>query len=319
MRNLDIDLLRTFVAIAQHETFAAAAARVGRTQSAVTQQMQRLEEEMGCALFEKRGRHKMMTPDGVRLVAYAHKILALNDQAVQVIQTGGPIEKIRIGSPHDVADSILPNLLRRLSKLSPELQMEINVGRSPFLMDALRDKTLDLAISTRYDDAFPGIKLRTSPMVWICAEDFIFNPAAPVPLVMADELSLFRQLSIECLYATRISASTSKPGNFSEAPIASHHWRISDGWVRSQELNWKPYWSSLLNSKSRQRWCAESSRTPLMSRMIQHVGSSSIRRRIYLRTFSLRWIGPAWQLLLKYAHRFWTQTLSTGSPPCLIR
>ncbi|MBR7513831.1 LysR family transcriptional regulator, partial [Mycobacterium tuberculosis] len=73
MRNLDIDLLRTFVAIAHHETFAAAAARVGRTQSAVTQQMQRLEEEMGCALFEKRGRHKTMTPDGVRLVAYAHK------------------------------------------------------------------------------------------------------------------------------------------------------------------------------------------------------------------------------------------------------
>lgn len=209
MRNLDIDLLRTFVAIAQHETFAAAAARVGRTQSAVTQQMQRLEEEMGCALFEKRGRHKTMTPDGVRLVAYAHKILALNDQAVQVIQTGSPIEKIRIGSPHDVADSILPNLLRRLSKLSPELQMEINVGRSPFLMDALRDKTLDLAISTRYDDAFPGIKLRTSPMVWICAEDFIFNPAAPVPLVMADELSLFRQLSIECLDAHHIPWRTS--------------------------------------------------------------------------------------------------------------
>lgn len=209
MRNLDIDLLRTFVAIAQHETFAAAAARVGRTQSAVTQQMQRLEEEMGCALFEKRGRHKMMTPDGVRLVAYAHKILALNDQAVQVIQTGGPAEKIRIGSPHDVADSILPNLLRRLSKLSPELQMEINVGRSPFLMDALRDKTLDLAISTRYDDAFPCIKLRTSPMVWICAEDFIFNSAAPVPLVMADELSLFRQLSIECLDAHHIPWRTS--------------------------------------------------------------------------------------------------------------
>jgi DNA-binding transcriptional LysR family regulator len=76
-------------------------------------------------------------------------------------------------------------------------------------MDALRDKTLDLAISTRYDDAFPGIKLRTSPMVWICAEDFIFNPAAPVPLVMADELSLFRQLSIECLDAHHIPWRTS--------------------------------------------------------------------------------------------------------------
>ncbi|GAB3626176.1 LysR family transcriptional regulator [Pandoraea terrae] len=209
MRNLDIDLLRTFVAIAQHETFAAAAARVGRTQSAITQQMQRLEQEMGCALFEKRGRHKAMTSDGVRLVAYAHKILALNDQAVQVTHSGGPAEKIRVGSPHDVAQSILPNLLRRLSKLSPDLQMEIDVGRSPHLMDALRENALDMAISTRYDDAFPGIKLRTSPMVWICAEDFVFNAALPVPLVMADEISLFRQLSIARLDANHIPWRTS--------------------------------------------------------------------------------------------------------------
>ncbi|MDR3100963.1 MAG: LysR family transcriptional regulator [Paraburkholderia sp.] len=209
MRNLDIDLLRTFVAIAQHETFAAAAAHVGRTQSAITQQMQRLEHDVGCVLFEKQGRHKTMTTDGVRLLAYAHKILALNDQAVHLARSRGAGEKIRIGSPHDVADSILPNMLKRLSRLSTELQMEINVGRSPFLMDALRNNELDLAISTRYDDAFPGVKLRTSPMVWICAEDFIFNPAEPVPLVMADELSLFRKLSIAALDARHIPWRTS--------------------------------------------------------------------------------------------------------------
>lgn len=209
MRNLDIDLLRTFVAVAQSETFAAAATLVGRTQSAITQQMQRLEQEVGCALFEKHGRNKAMTADGVRLLAYAHKILVLNDAAVQMAGSHGAAEKIRIGSPHDVADSILPNLLRRLSKLSTELQMEINVGRSPFLMDALRDKTLDLAISTRYDDAFPGIRLRTSPMVWICAEDFILNPAEPLPLVMADEVSLFRQLSIAKLDERHIPWRTS--------------------------------------------------------------------------------------------------------------
>ncbi|HKR46148.1 MAG TPA: LysR substrate-binding domain-containing protein, partial [Paraburkholderia sp.] len=89
------------------------------------------------------------------------------------------------------------------------LQMEINVGRSPFLMDALREGELDLVISTRYDEAFPGVKLRTSPMVWICAEDFTFNPGEPVPLVMADELSLFRKLSIAQLDAHGISWRTS--------------------------------------------------------------------------------------------------------------
>jgi DNA-binding transcriptional LysR family regulator len=209
MQNLDIDLLRTFVAIAQRETFASAAEQVGRTQSAITQQMQRLEQEVGCVLFEKRGRQKAMTTDGSRLLAYAQRILALNDQAVQLARSRGAGEKVRIGSPHDVADSILPNMLRRLSKLSTELQMEINVGRSPFLMDALREGELDLVISTRYDEAFPGVKLRTSPMVWICAEDFTFNPGEPVPLVMADELSLFRKLSIAQLDAHGISWRTS--------------------------------------------------------------------------------------------------------------
>jgi len=209
MRNLSIELLRTLVAIAQRDTFAAAATRIGRTQSAITQQMQRLEQELGCQLFERRGRHKALTPEGVRLVAYAYKILALNDQAVQIMSARGPAEKIRLGSPHDVADSILPNLLRQLSKLSPDLQMEIDVGRSPFLMTALRENELDMAISTRYDDAFPGIKLRTSPMVWICAEDFIFNTSAPVPLVMADELSLFRQRSVACLDANHVPWRTS--------------------------------------------------------------------------------------------------------------
>lgn len=82
MRTLDLELLRALDAIARHSTFAAAAEHLHKTQSAVTQQMQRLEAELGSALFEKQGRGKRLTVHGEQLLAYARRMLALNDQAL---------------------------------------------------------------------------------------------------------------------------------------------------------------------------------------------------------------------------------------------
>ncbi|HSI60311.1 MAG TPA: LysR substrate-binding domain-containing protein [Ideonella sp.] len=199
MRTLDLELLRALDAIARHATFAAAAEHLHKTQSAVTQQMQRLEAEIGSSLFEKQGRGKRLTVHGEQLLAYARRMLALNDQALQSVGRLESSPRLRIGSPHDVADTLLPSLLSRFVRALPELQMTIEVGRSPFLMDALREGRLDLTISTRFDDSLPGVRLRTSPTVWICAHDFIYVPGTPVPLVLADEPSLFRKLSLDAL------------------------------------------------------------------------------------------------------------------------
>ena len=79
--NLDLDLLRTFVAVADLNTFAAAAAAVCRTQSAVSQQMQRLEQLVGKELFARHGRNKLLTEHGIQLLGYARKILRFNDEA----------------------------------------------------------------------------------------------------------------------------------------------------------------------------------------------------------------------------------------------
>src|SRR5256885_15744504 len=83
METLDLDLLRTLAAIASHDSFAAAAVQMGRTQSAITQQMQRLEEKIGHALFEKQGRQKRLTDHGQRLLGYARHMLAIHDEALR--------------------------------------------------------------------------------------------------------------------------------------------------------------------------------------------------------------------------------------------
>ncbi|MDR5832530.1 LysR substrate-binding domain-containing protein [Caballeronia sp. LP006] len=197
--NLDMELLRTFVAIVERESFAAAAESVHRTQSAVTQQMQRLETQLGKTLFLKSGRAKRVTSDGLKLLEYSRRMLALNDEACAAIMGSVLTGEVRIGAPEDVADSMLPNLLQRFSKAFPSLRMTIHVGRSPFLMQAMKRGEIDMTISPREYPEHRRINLRTSPTVWICAADYHYDRSLPLDLIIADEPSLFRRIALEHL------------------------------------------------------------------------------------------------------------------------
>ncbi|MPS29295.1 MAG: transcriptional regulator LrhA [Alcaligenaceae bacterium] len=208
MKNFDLTQLRTLVAIAEHETYVAAAEKTHRTQAALTQQMQRLEAQAGVPLFEKAGRYRRLTAHGRRLLDYAKHMIAINDEAWRALKDRELTGSLRVGSPQDVADSILPPLLANIARLSPRLQMEIHVGRSPFLMESLRVGELDLTVSTREDPALEGMVLRTSPTVWLCAADYVFEPGKPVPLIIADEHSLYRRLALTALDTARMSWRT---------------------------------------------------------------------------------------------------------------
>lgn len=199
MNTLDLDQLRSLVAIVSHESFAAAAVQLGRTQSAVTQQMQRLEEHIGHPLFEKRGRQKRLTDHGERLLVYARHMLAINDEALRHLQQGRLEGTLRIGAPHDVADTMLPSLLCEVVRGSPMLQLDVHVGRSPFLMDSLKRGEIDMAISNRLDADLEGVVLRASPTVWLCGAAYMHDPSRPIPMIMADGPSIFRRLAEEAL------------------------------------------------------------------------------------------------------------------------
>lgn len=196
---LDLDLLRAFVAVVDHGSFAAAGAWLGRTQSAITQQLQRLDAQTGVPLFARDGRRKLLTESGRHLLRYAREMLALNDEAMYALADAGLQGSLRIGSPHDVADTLLPPLLSHIARSSPQLRLEINVGRSPFLMDALHRGELDLTLSTRVDPTLEGIALHTSPTLWVCASQFSYTPDQPLPLILIDEPSIFRRMALEAL------------------------------------------------------------------------------------------------------------------------
>ncbi|MDO9435450.1 MAG: LysR substrate-binding domain-containing protein [Hydrogenophaga sp.] len=199
MRTLDLELLRTFVAVVDGESFAAGAQAVARTQSAVTQQMQRLEAAVGKPLFRRVGRGKQPTADGLHVLSYARRLLALNDEACRAVSGAAFTGEIRLGSPHDVTDTILPNLLSHVSTVFPGLRVAIHVGRSPHLLDSVRRGEIDMTIAAVHAPDMPGQILRTSPIVWMCAPTYRHDPTQPLPLIVADEISFFRRLAIEHL------------------------------------------------------------------------------------------------------------------------
>ena len=204
MNTLDLELLRALVAIEEQDSFAGAAIHLGKTQSAVTQQMQRLEDRIGHPLFEKQGRHKRLTPHGQKLLDYARHLLAINDDALRSLQQGNLEGVLRIGAPHDVADTMLPTLLAQVARASPLLRLDIHVGRSPFLMESLKRGEIDMTISNRNDPALDGVVLRTSPTVWLCSASYVHDRAKPVPLILVEGPSVFYRLAREALDAAGI-------------------------------------------------------------------------------------------------------------------
>ncbi|WP_454738111.1 LysR substrate-binding domain-containing protein [Cupriavidus necator] len=203
MRTLDLELLRTFVAVADGESFAFAAEQVHRTQSAVTQQMARLEVQLGVALFQKVGRSKRLTEPGVRLLDYARQLLALNEEALESLAAPDLRGPLRIGSPYDAAEFLLPPLLARFSALYPHVQIEVHPARAAHLLQALKRGEIEISLIAMpegmVDPAHPHVRLRTSPMVWMAAAEYVHDPSQPAPLVLPNEPSNYRATALAAL------------------------------------------------------------------------------------------------------------------------
>ena len=209
MDKLDLDLLYTLTLIANKGSFAAAAVHLGCTQSTITLQMQRLEERVGYALFEKQGRQKRLSEQGRRLLGYAQQMLAIHDEALRNLKHRELQGLLRIGAPHDTADTMLPLVLQEIVRNFPGMQFDLHVGRSPYLMESLKQSEMDMVISNREDDSFEGFPLRSSPTVWLCGAGYTHDPFKPVPLVMADGPSIFRRVACEALDAADIRWTSS--------------------------------------------------------------------------------------------------------------
>lgn len=197
LRNLDLDTLRTLVTTHDVGGFAQAANRLGRTPSAISLQMKRLQEELGTPLFRKHGRVLKLTEAGQTALGYARRMLALNDDLIQTMQGVTLAGTVRVGAPQDFAP-VLPDALRQFSALYPRTQVELRVEGSGPLMEGLDKGQLDLALtigpSNRQDSQVVG----ELPVLWIASRTFRVRESS-LPLALLGPQCIFRKTAVQLL------------------------------------------------------------------------------------------------------------------------
>ena len=185
---LDPDLLRAFVFIAEDASFTRAAQRVGRTQSAISMQMQRLESALGHRLLSRgKGGHVQLTPHGQYLLAHAREMLALNDQIWTSFQAPAVQGTVRLGTPDDYALRYVPQVLRRFAERHPSVQVEVLCLPSNLLVERLRAGELDLTLCSdgHEPSGWPVTELRRAPLAWVTSTTYAPHRQDPLPLALA--------------------------------------------------------------------------------------------------------------------------------------
>ena len=198
-RTLSVDFLRTFVAIADAGTFAAAAERVGRTVSAVSLQIDRLEDQIGRALFQKSGRRMEPTSAGRQLLDHARTILAANDAALSAMTSDRLSGTVRLGVMHDGIEAAATTVLADFMTTHPEARIEVVVDTSQALIDAMEAGKLDQAIAFQVNTRLPRDTLGLVPMRWIGSPQRSLIDERPLPLVMLEEPCAFRRAAVAAL------------------------------------------------------------------------------------------------------------------------
>lgn len=196
---MDLDLLRTFVLAVDMDSFAKAAERVARSQSAVSLQMQRLEEITGRPLFLKQGRGWQLTPAGELLLGYARQMLDINDKAVQALNDTRLEGQVSLGLPADFAESELPVILARFAAVYPHVQISIVIDRQAVLHQQLQNGKLDVIVCMGPQLPQEAIPIGKLPLRWIGGQAGRVQPDQPVPLLLFEAPCIIRQVGLEAL------------------------------------------------------------------------------------------------------------------------
>jgi len=200
--SLDPDLLRTFVFIAEEGSFTRAAGRVGRTQSAVSMQMQRLEGLLGQpVLLRGKGGAVSLTSHGQYLLSRAREMLALNDEIWTSFRAPLVHGTVRLGAPDDYALRYLPQILMRFAESHPAVEVEVLCLPSSELVERLRDGHLDLTLVSEGHEPsnWPTTSLWRGPLAWITSERHAPHRRDPLPVAMAHANCAWRTAALAAL------------------------------------------------------------------------------------------------------------------------
>ena len=195
---IDIDQLRTFIAIAETGSFTKAADIVHKTQSAVSMQMKRLEERLDKPIFARDGRASKLTEDGERLLDYARRIVKLNLEAIAAFAGPELTGSVRLGVPDDYADRYLPEIMARYSRAYPGVELTVVCEPSVDLLERIDLNELDLAIVTTSEDTQrPSETFRRERLLWVTSARHGTHQESPLPLALGRQSCGWRRLAIE--------------------------------------------------------------------------------------------------------------------------
>lgn len=196
---LDLDQLKTFVAIAETGSFTRAADRVAKTQSAVSMQMRRLEERIGKPIFARDGRGSRLSEDGERLLSHARRLLRLADETLAVFREAELSGRVRLGTPDDYADRFLPEILARFAASNPRAEVTVECAPTPRLIEATVAGELDVAIITHVREKGPSEVIRREPLLWVGSSRHAAHELDPLPVALGRPTCDWRRAALEGL------------------------------------------------------------------------------------------------------------------------
>ncbi len=195
--NLQIESLRTFIALSQAKNFTKTGIQVNLSQSAVSMQIKRLENEVGKKLFDRIGKTVKLTAEGSVLINYAMRIVKEHDEAVAALSKPNMEGHIRFGSPEHYTAGVLPGLLAHFARSYPDVTVEMRCENSDVIKDCVDNGALDLGICTQLSQG--GQVIAHDPVVWVAEPKFVMQKHKPLSLATFEEDCIFRIWALEAL------------------------------------------------------------------------------------------------------------------------
>ncbi len=201
LNNVSLDSLRTLVTTQDLGGFARASDRLGRTPSAISLQMKRLQDEVGVPLFRRQGRKTLLTEQGEIALRYARRMLELNDEMIDTLRGSSLAGVVRVGFVQDFTGNVLPLVIARFNALYPLVKLEVTVDLGQVLLQAIDSGDLDLALALGGAQRKTAQVLCELPLHWIAGRGYRDRAKQPVPLALFNPPCLCQTPGLEALEA----------------------------------------------------------------------------------------------------------------------
>ena len=200
MKNLPIDVLRSFVTVADFASFTQASEILARSQPAISMQLKKLEKMLGRKLLQRNDQKLKLTEDGQVLFDYAKQILSLNDEVISIFVKPSISGNIRLGIPSEFATTVLPKIVGRFSQNYPTVSIDVSCDLSVNLLASRNEHEFDLILSLQDDLKIKkSDSVRTDELVWVTKDKHSAHLQTPIPLIAAPQGCIYRKRAIDKL------------------------------------------------------------------------------------------------------------------------